>query len=114
RAQRAAPASSDFDDDELLVVAAHEIDLAEPATVTACEDFETVPLEMLGRARLPEPAALDAHSALAGQTARVDRPQSLAVERYRSAAAKLRERQHAAHASLRVERQVARETPHRQ
>src|SRR5262245_59187926 len=45
RAERAATARSDFDDDELLVVAAHEIDLAEPATVAACEDFETVLLE---------------------------------------------------------------------
>ena len=104
RAQRAAAARSNFDDDELPVVAADEIELAEPAAVAAREDFEAVPFEMRCGARLPESAPLDAHSALADQTTRPVRARELGVERHGPAAAELRERQHAAHASLRVER----------
>src|SRR5688572_13552511 len=113
RAQGAAAARADFDDDELAIVAANEIDLAEPAAVAARDDFEAVPLEMRRGARLPEPAALGAHSAAADQPAGFDRLSRRRVESHGPAAAKLRERQHASHASLRIERQVARKAAHR-
>ena len=70
RAQRAAAARAHLYDDELPVVAADEVDLAEPAAIAARQDRKSVPLEMRSGARLPEPAALGAHSALADQAVR--------------------------------------------
>ena len=49
RAQRAAAARSDLYDDELAVVPAYEIDLAEPAAVPTRENFEAVALAAVDR-----------------------------------------------------------------
>ncbi len=60
-AQRAAASRAHLDDDELAVLTADEIELAETATITAREDREPVPLEVGRGARLPESAALEPH-----------------------------------------------------
>ena len=99
-----AATRADFHDDELPVVAADEVELAEPAAIPACQNFKPMPLEVLRGTRLPEPAARERHSALADQAAGIDRLQTRRAERDGAAALKLGERQHAANAALRVER----------
>ena len=53
RAQCAAAACANFDDDELAVVAADEVELAEAAAIAAREDREPVPLEVARRRATP-------------------------------------------------------------
>jgi hypothetical protein len=104
RADGAAAASANFDDDELPVLAANEIQLAEPAAVASRENFEAVALEVRRGARLPLAPALDMHSALAGESASVDGLRPRQVECHGPPALKSCERQHAPHAALFIER----------
>src|SRR5690242_15533193 len=62
----AAAAGPNLDDHEMATVLAHEVELTDAAAKTACDDTQTVGLEIVRRARLPQAAALELHSAAAG------------------------------------------------
>jgi len=100
---RVGAARAHFDDDDVPIVAADEIELAQAAAVAARDDPEPLFLEIRGCARLPESAARKVHSALADEAARFDARRNHLVGDG-TAVAELSERQHAPNAPLRVER----------
>jgi len=56
RPARARPPRLDLDEHDPLVVAGHEVELAEPGAVVADEDAVAEPFEVLGGEPLPEAA----------------------------------------------------------
>ncbi len=88
----AATPRAHFNDDELSVVAANEIELAKPATIAAGQDRKPVPFEVGCGVRLPESATREAHSTLADADAGIGGFEALQVERDGTAVAKLGER----------------------